>query len=327
MPASITKAMTTLLAFDWIASGKIDLRQRYVMDRETFAEWASVGSTMYLPVDALASVDDLLAGTAAVSANDGAVLLARGAAGSVANWTAAMTRKARSLGMVDSRFNTPNGWMDEGRTFTTARDLGRLGTALATRHPTLYDRYVGQTQFVYNDITQYNHDPITGRVPGADGIKTGFTNQAGHGFLGSAERDGRRLVMVIAASPRQNQRNRAARRLIEWGFAAFDSIRLFGSDEVVGLAEVQGGSERTVALVSPRAIRVTVPRGARPDIKLSIRYAGPVRAPFKVGQRIAALEIHQDDSLLATAPLYAATAVEEANWTQSARNALISWFS
>ena len=327
MPASVTKAMTTFLAFEWLAEGRIDPRQRYVMDRDTFRQWASVGSTMYLPVNSLTSVDELLQGIAAVSANDASILLAQGAAGSVAEWTAAMNDKAADIGMTDSHFNTPNGWMDDGRTFTTARDLARLGDAMTRRHPGLYARYVGRQEFAFNGIKQYNHDPITGRVDGADGIKTGFTNQAGHGFLGSAERDGRRLIMVVAASPRGPARNRAAREFMEWGFAAFASRTLYRADEVVGQAAVQGGAETQVDLVSSVPIRVSTLLGRPGDVKARIAYTGPLRAPIAAGEPVAELVVSLDGEEVARTPLQAQSAVETAGWFAAARNGILSWLS
>ncbi|HBK16779.1 MAG TPA: D-alanyl-D-alanine carboxypeptidase, partial [Erythrobacter sp.] len=255
MPASITKVMTTFLAFEWIDEGRL-LRERIFGVRpETFRQWHRKGSTMFLAEDARVSVDDLLHGVTTVSANDGAVVLAEGAAGSVEDWVAAMNAKAREIGMANSHFGNPNGWMDEGRTFVTARDLGTLAQAMVVRHPTKYRHFVGAQGLEYNGIEQRNHDPITGVVPGADGIKTGYTNQAGFGFLGSAERDGQRLVMVVAGSPGGRERRRAARQFIEWGFRNFDSRVLFAPNARIGTARVQEGGAGTVGLTTPRPLR------------------------------------------------------------------------
>ena len=261
MPASITKVMTTFLAFEWMEEGRLFPQQVFGIRPETFRQWSRKGSTMFLPADARVTVDDLLHGVTTVSANDGAVVLAEGAAGSVEDWVAAMNAKAREIGMADSRFGNPNGWMDEGRTFVTARDLGTLAQAMVTRHPSKYRHFVGAREFEYNGITQSNHDPISGVVRGADGIKTGFTNQAGFGFLGSAQRDGRRLVMVVGGSPGARARARASRSLIEWGYETFDNRTLFVPDERVASARVQGGGASEVGLTTPRGIRVSVPKG------------------------------------------------------------------
>ena len=256
MPASITKVMTTMVAFEWMERGKLFPQQVMTVRPDTFSAWNRKGSTMYLPHDARITVDELLHGITTVSANDASVVLAEGAAGSVARWAAAMNDTAARLGMADSHFNTPNGWMDDGQTFVTARDLVTLGSAMIRRHPSKYHHFVGKKGLEYNGIRQNNHDPICGVVPGADGIKTGFTNQAGYGFLGSAERNGRRLVMVVAASPRGRERNDAARALIEWGFSNFDSRRLFETNERIAPAEVQDGGVSEIGLVSRRPVRL-----------------------------------------------------------------------
>ena len=327
MPASITKVMTTFLAFEWMEEGKIVPQQAFTIRPEVWRKWNNVGSTMFLPHDARVTVDDLVHGVTTVSANDGAAALADGAAGSVEGWVEAMNAKAEEIGMADSRFGTPNGWMDEGRTFTTARDLVTLATAMVRRHPTKYRHFVGKPAFTYNEITQPNHDPISGVVPGADGIKTGFTNQAGYGFLGSAERNGRRLVMVVAASPRARDRNRAARDLIEWGFGAFEQHRLFAPDVPVALAEVQGGSSRQIALVSQYGVYVDMPEGVENEPKLSVEYEGPLRAPIRKGERVATLTISVPGMQDHRIPLVARDPVGEAGLGDRILNGMLGWIS
>ncbi len=312
VPASITKVMTLYLAFELLEDKKIQLNQIFTVRPETFREWHNKGSRMFVPHDAHISVDDLLMGIAAVSANDGAIILAEGATGSVDAWVGLMNRKARELGMNDSHFGTPNGWMDEGRTFTTARDLITLARAIITRHPSKYARYFGREGFKYNGIAQANHDPMIGVVKGADGLKTGFTNEAGYGFLGSAKRGGRRLVMVIAASERPQFRKKAARELIEWGFAAHDTKRLFVKGNAVGYAQVQDGASSRVALIAPGTINATFPLGPPRDVKLTIHYEGPLQAPVAKGERIAELEIQVEGLPPSRVPLMTADDVARA---------------
>ena len=327
MPASITKVMTTFLAFEWMEEGRIVPQQTYTPRSDTWRRWQNVGSTMFLPHNARVSFDDLLHGVTTVSANDGAAALAEGAAGSVQDWVTAMNAKASEIGMNDSHFGTPNGWMDEGRTFVTARDLGTLATAMLRGHPSKYRHYVGRPDFTYNGITQPNHDPISGVVPGADGIKTGFTNQAGYGFLGSAERNGRRLVMVVAASPRARDRNRAARDLIEWGFSAFDQQRLFAPNAQVGKARVQGGSSIKVALVAPHGIYVDTPANMRGDVQLSVTYEGPLPAPIIEGEPVAELIVSVDGMPDYRVPLVAGRDVGEAGFLRRAINGVLGWIT
>lgn len=325
MPASLTKVMTTFLAFEKIGAGKLFPQQITAMRPETFRQWHAVGSTMYLPENRPVSIEQLLHGVTTVSANDGAVVLAEAALGSLPAWTAAMNQSARALGMHDSYFGTANGWMDEGRTFTTARDLATLGTAMVTRYPDLYRRFVGARSLSYNGIAQRNHDPISGVIPGADGIKTGFTNQAGYGFLGSAQRDGRRLMMVVAASPTGRQRNVAAKAFIEWGFQAFDSRILFPVGAELANARVQNGGLRRVAAVAPRPIRLAIPKGQTPQVSLKVRYEGPLQAPITQGETIAQLTIFLDGRQVSTLPLVAKRSVASATQLQRMFNGIAAW--
>lgn len=328
VPASITKVMTLFVAFELIDEGKLSPTNIYTVRPETFKEWHNKGSRMFLPHDARVSVDELLIGIAAVSANDGSIVLAEGAAGSVDNWLDLMNAKARELGMQSSHFGTPNGWMDEGRTYTTARDLVILARAIVTRHPYKYARYFGRDGFVYNGIAQDNHDPMIGSVEGADGMKTGFTNEAGYGFLGTAVRGGRRLVMVVAASDTHQRRKQAAYQLIEWGFSRFETRPLFAAGSTVGMAEVQNGMESGVPLVAPANINATFPVGGlQRDVKLTIHYEGPLQAPVRQGERIAELEIEVAGLPPSRVPLVTAEAVEKAGVWQRFVNGIRGIFT
>ena len=327
MPASITKVMTTFLAFEWMEEGRLFPQQVYSVRPETFRAWNRVGSTMFLPADARVTVDDLIHGVTTVSANDGAVVLAEGAAGSVTDWVAAMNAKAFEIGMHDSHFGTPNGWMDEGATWTTAHNLTLLGEAMIRRHPTKYRHFVGATVFKYNGIEQRNHDPISGVVAGADGIKTGFTNQAGYGFLGSAERNGQRLIMVVAGSPTGRARNRAARQFIEWGFEAFEPRRVFAPDQTIASARVQGGGAPLVNLVVDGPLYVDVLKGSNPKISFNLRYEGPLQAPVAKGEEVAELEVSIEGQPTYRVPLKARETVLEANFVQRVFNGIKGWIT
>ncbi|MCV0383417.1 MAG: D-alanyl-D-alanine carboxypeptidase [Erythrobacter sp.] len=325
MPASITKVMTTFLAFEWMGDKRLFPQQVFTIRPETFRKWHAKGSNMFLPADARITADELVHGITTVSANDAAVVLAEGAAGSVDGWLAAMNAKAREIGMHDSHFGTPNGWMDEGHTFVTAHDLAALARAMIMRHPEKYRHFIGAKGLEYNGITQRNHDPILGIVEGADGIKTGFTNQAGYGFLGSAERDGRRLVMVVAASPTSRGRNDAARAFMEWGFSAFDDRVLFRADERIGSADVQDGAVRQVGLVPKAPVRVALPQNSKAKIDLAIRYNGPLKAPVAEGAEVAQLVVSLDGRPINTVPLVAENPVLEATVLQRVFNGLTGW--
>jgi D-alanyl-D-alanine carboxypeptidase (penicillin-binding protein 5/6) len=327
IPASITKVMTLFVAFEFIEEGKLSPDQLLTVRPETYEEWRNKGSRMFLASDAEVSVADLLIGIASVSANDGSIVLAQGAAGSTENWVDQMNSKARELGMRNSHFGTPNGWPDEGRTFTTARDLVILARAIITRHPKKYAYYFGREGFAYNGYAQANHDPMIGVVEGADGMKTGFTNEAGYGFLGTAIRGGRRIVMVVAASDTPQRRKAASHQLIEWGFTNFETRPLFEAGAIVGLADVQNGMQSQVALAAPAMINATLPAGQKGAVRLTMRYEGPLQAPVRRGERIAQLEIEVDGLPPSRVPLVTAAAVEEAGLFQRLINGLAGVFS
>jgi D-alanyl-D-alanine carboxypeptidase (penicillin-binding protein 5/6) len=327
VPASITKVMTLFHAFELIEEGYLDPRQRIEMRRETWEEWYRKGSTMFIPEGDQVLVDDLLMGIANVSANDGSMALAEGQAGSMDVWLEGMNARAETLGMVSSHFGTPNGWPDEGRTFTTATDLARLAKAIASRHPQKYARYIGQPGFRYNNIGQDNRDPMIGRVEGAVGLKTGYTNEAGLGYLGSAERRGQRLVVVVAGTNRQSTRGETARGLIEWGFDAFERVQVARIGQSVGTARVQNGSARRIGLETARTVFVNAPRGKSDKVQIKIAYNGPLRAPFDKGTEVATLLVSVGDGEPAQIPLLATEDVREAGFLSRLWNGIAGWFS
>lgn len=325
MPASITKVMTTYVAFERMAQGKLFPQQITSMRPETYDRWGRRGSTMYLSENEPVTVGALLHGVTTVSANDGAAVLAEAALGSIPAWVAEMNRTARAIGMRDSHFGTPNGWMDEGFTWVTARDLVTLAKATIHRYPGYYDQFFGNQSLSFKGIAQRNHDPITGVVAGADGIKSGFTNQAGYGFLGSAERDGRRLVMVVASSPSGRRRNEAARSFMEWGFRAFESKPLFPAGTKVASAKVQEGGMRRVGLIAARPISVAMPRNSQPEVTMTVRYQGPLQAPIARRQQVAELLIAFDGQRVGSVPLLAETSVARATQLQRLFNGIAGW--
>ena len=291
VPASVTKVMTAYLGFEALAAGEVSADTRFIFTPSAAEKWERTGSTLFLDPGEQVSVDTLLRGITSVSANDGAVVLAEGLGGSVPGWVRKMNAAARTLGMHDTRFGTPNGWPDDGRTFTTARDLHRLARALFDRHPRMVARYFGQPGMRHNGFTQVNHDPISGVIEGADGLKTGYTREAGFTFLGTARRGDRRLVMVLAGADRASERNAAARDLIEWGFDRFERRRLFAAGDVVGRVRVQGARVGFIPVRTIDDVLVTIPRGAAPSVVSKIRYHGPVRAPIADGTPVATLSI------------------------------------
>ncbi len=324
VPASLTKIMTSYVAFELIAAGKLRLDQRFVMNPATFRAWHRVGSTMFLEEQSSTTVADLLEGIVTVSANDGCVVLAEGIAGSVPGFTALMNQAARQLGLRDSYFNTPNGWMDQGQTYTSAADLATLATALITRHPDLYRRFYGHERAAFNGIEQANHNPLYGHTPGADGVKTGFTGEAGYGFVGSVVRGTRRIVFVLGGYPRAVERAKEARAFAEWGFAAWRAQPVAGAGAVMGTARVQGGTARTVPLIAPRGYDVVVPAGETARYTLSIRYTAPLPAPIAKGDVVASLIVRAPGQPAVRLPLVAGAAVRAGGVIDRMRDGLVT---
>jgi D-alanyl-D-alanine carboxypeptidase (penicillin-binding protein 5/6) len=324
VPASLTKIMTSYVAFELIKAGKLKLDQRFRMSPAAFRQWHRVGSTMFLGQDSETSVADLIEGIVTVSANDGCVVLAEGVAGSVPTFTAMMNDEAKKLGLKDTHYHSVNGWMDEGATYVSAADLAILSSALITRHPDLYARFYGHDRLAFQGIEQPNHNPLYGHVAGADGVKTGFTNEAGYGLVGSAIRDGRRLMMVVGGYDNGKVRARESRAFLEWGFAAFEAHPLFAEGARLGEASVQGGEARRVDLVAPHPLALTLPRGTGARYTLSLRYKGPLRAPIAKGDEVASLIVRVPGAGETRLPLVAAEAVPAAGTLARLRNGLLA---
>jgi D-alanyl-D-alanine carboxypeptidase (penicillin-binding protein 5/6) len=277
---------------------------------------------MFLSVNESVSVENLLHGIVTLSGNDASVVLAECIAGTEQAFAAQMNALAKKLGMTRSRFCNSTGWPDEGCTVTTARDLAILARASIERHPKLYKQFYGQPSFTWGktlgsgqNITQANRNPILGSIQGADGLKTGHTEEAGYGFTGSAEQNGRRLVMVLAGLNSFNQRIAESTRLMNWGFGAWQSRPLFAANATVGSAQVQLGDKNSVPLLAQRSIAVTYPSGAvGGEPKLRIAYTGPLKAPIARGAEVAQLIVTTPDGTVQRMPLVAGEAVEEAGF-------------
>jgi D-alanyl-D-alanine carboxypeptidase (penicillin-binding protein 5/6) len=326
-PASVTKVMTAYTAFGLMRQGKLQPQALVTVAPAIAKEWKGKGTSLYLEAGQQVLVDTLLHAITTVSANDAAIVLATSSAGSVPAWADWMNANARALGMNDSHFGTPNGWPDKDVTYVTARDLTKLASALIYRYPAEYRNFFGHKQLTFNGRTQENLDPAIGVVVGADGIKTGHTNEAGFNYLGSAERDGRRLVMVIAGARSEDERAAASRALLEWGFAAWQTRPLFPKDSVVGQAQVQNGDVRQLPLTAGRNIAAVFPKGQSGPISLRIVYHGPLVAPIAKGAQVAELEIRSAGFPPGRVPLYAGKGVAEAGPLDRLVNGLMGLFA
>ena len=319
-PASMAKMMTAHVAFRLIQQGKLKLDTKFTVRPETWQRWhgPAAGSTMFLSVNEQVSVENLLHGIVTLSGNDACVVLAEGIAGTEEAFVSMMNAEAKRLGLTNSHFGTSNGWPDEGVTYVTARDLAKLAAATVYETPDLYKRFYATPDFTWgktmggNDIKQANRNPILGKIAGADGLKTGHTEEAGFGFTGSAEQNGRRLVMVVAGIDTYNHRIEESVRFMDWGFKAWRSQPLFKKGAQVETAEVQLGSASTVPLVAPRDLAVTFPTTSAGNMNVKVAYTGPIKAPIKQGDEIAKLIVSTSDGPPQVMPLVAGADVPEA---------------
>jgi serine-type D-Ala-D-Ala carboxypeptidase (penicillin-binding protein 5/6) len=318
--ASMAKMMTAYVVFDAIESGKIQQSQKFKVRPETWQKWNNVGSTMFLKSNEEVEVNDLILGLMTLSGNDAAVVLAEGTSGSEDAFATEMNRTARKLGMKDSHFGNASGWPDEGRTFSTAHDLSTLAYRLITDHPDYYREYFGRKEFRWNGVTQPNRNPLLGAVEGADGLKTGHTDEAGYCLAGTAKRGERRILMVIAGLPSMAARLEEARDFMNWGFSAWKAVPLFKERQMVAQIPVQLGTKTSVAAIAPRYLATTMPVQANGKVKLLVRYNGPVRAPLKKGDYVGDLIVLLPDRSQQAMALVAAEAVPEANFFERAVN-------
>jgi len=334
-PASMAKMMTVYVAFDMLKKGELKANQTFEVRPETWQRWhgAQGGSTMFLKIGEKPSVDDLLKGIVTLSGNDACVVLAEGISGTEPAFTDRMNDAAKRLGLTNSHFGTANGWPDNGVTYVTARDLAKLASATIEDFPDLYKRYYSLPSFTWgktlgegNDITQANRDPLLGRVAGADGLKTGHTEEAGYGFTGSAEQNGRRLVIVLAGLTSFNQRIEESVKFMNWGFRAWQAKPLVAKGKQVSTAEVQMGSSSSVGLVAATPLTATLPGGAVPVLNAKVVYEGPLKAPIKAGQHVADLVVTSPGLPEQRMPLVAANDVETAGFFGRAWAGLKSLF-
>jgi D-alanyl-D-alanine carboxypeptidase (penicillin-binding protein 5/6) len=322
-PASMAKMMTVHIAFNMIKRGEHKMGEMCQVRPETWQKWhgPAAGSTMFLSPGEQVSVENLLHGIVTLSGNDASVVLAECFAGTEPAWAALMNQETQRLGMTNSHFGNSNGWPDEGVTYTTARDLAKLAEATIRTTPDLYKQFYTQTEFTWGKtlgggkpITQENRNPLLGHIPGADGLKTGHTDEAGYGFTGSAVQNKRRIIMVVAGLATYGERAEESVKFMDWGFRAWKSQPLFAAGSKVADAKVQLGSDATVPLAAPRDLAVTLPAGSAANIRVKVVYDGPIKAPIAKGQHVADLVVSTPDTPPQTMPLVAQEAVGKAGF-------------
>ena len=305
-PASLAKLMTAEVVFNELKEGNITLEDEYTVSENAWRRGGapSGGSTMFAALRSRINVRDLLHGVIIQSANDGCIILAEGIAGNEADFARLMNGRARELGLTNSNFTNPAGLPDKDMR-VTMRELARLAQHLIRTYPEYYAWY-GDREFTWNKIRQQNRNPLLAMNIGADGLKTGFTQEAGYGLVGSAKQNGLRLIVAMTGLKSDKERGEEARKLLEWGFHSFETRPLFANDQVVGQARIFGGAARYVPLVGAAPIGLMVPRNSSDKLIARIVYRGPVVAPVKKGQNIGVLKVWRGENVALEAPLVAA---------------------
>ncbi len=320
-PASLAKLMTLEFVFNEIKQGRVKLGDEFTISENAWRKGGapSHGSTMFAAIHSRVKLDDLIHGIIIDSANDACIAVAEGLAGNEAEFGAALTKRAREIGLEKSTFTNATGYSDPNLR-VTARELAQLARHIMRTYPDFYP-YFAEREFVWNNIRQQNRNPLLAMGIGADGLKTGETAEAGLNLVGSAVQDSFRLIVVVTGARSEKERADEARKMLDWGFHGFEARVLFAEGQTVGEARVFGGEHRYVPLVGPGTIRVMMPRNGGEHLIARIVYTGPVAAPISKGQSIGRLKVWRGENLALEVPLAAADDVGKGSMSQRAMDA------
>ncbi len=307
-PASITKVMTLLLAFEAMEAGQVDWEDQVVVSERA---WRMGGSKMFIQVDDEVMFGDLITGISVVSGNDASVAVAEHLYGSEEAFARHMTDRAVELGMTNTRFLNSTGIPAPGHEMS-ARDIAILARHLIQSFPDILE-IESQREFTYNEIRQYNRNPLLGRYPGADGLKTGWTEEAGYCLVGTAEQDGVRMISVVLNTTSEQERLVASQELLNHGFRNFRLTVAVEPGDIIGEATVRTGRQLAVELTVKEAVPVVVPVGRQDDLELVIVGTEPLEAPVAAGETAGTLEVQLDGEPLATVELVTAEETGRAN--------------
>ena len=328
-PASLTKLMTAWLVFDALKAKKITLEQTLPVSVLAWNERKYGGSLMFIDPKMTPKVDELLRGMIAVSGNDAAVALAEGVGGSLDNFVAMMNRQTQAWGLKNTQFKNATGMTEAGH-YSSARDLGVIATHIVRDFPEYYASYYALRNFTFNKIKQDNRNMLLGRDPTIDGMKTGYTDAAGYCLIASAQRDmpngKRRLISVVMGTASREARASESQKLLNWGYTAWDAVRLFESGKPAAKVPVWKGAQATAALGVAQAVVVTVPKGDGDKLKIVITRTDPLVAPLSKGQSVGALEVSTASGVRITSvPLVVLQAVPEAGLLGRAWDSIRLW--
>ena len=322
-PASMAKLMTVELLFYELEQGRISLDTELVICENAWRKGGAKaeGSSMFAQLNSRVKVSDLLRGIIVQSGNDAAIAVAEGIAGSEENFGRMMTERARAIGLSKSRFGNATGYSHPDQK-VTARDMAKLAVHLIEKYPEFY-KIFGEREFTWTKIRQQNRNPLLADFPGADGLKTGFLDESGYALTGSAVQNGQRLILVVSGLKTSRDRAAESRKLLDFGFRAFEARQLFAQGDEVAEAQVYGGEQRALPLVSLKPIRVLIPRGGAEKLAARVVYTGPLRAPVQKGAQVARLEVMRGDVHALDVPLYAGKDVAVGSITQRAWDGLL----
>ena len=285
-PSSMSKLMTMYVVFDLLKKGRLQLDQQFPVSERA---WRMAGSKMFVSLGESISVENLARGVIVQSGNDACIVLAEGISGSEQQFAELLNETAARIGLRNSSFRNATGWPDPEHRMT-CRDLAILAQRIVNDFPEYY-RFYNERSFRWHDITQENRNPLLSRVAGADGLKTGHTEEAGYGLTGSAKRGERRLILVVNGLTSMRARGEESERLMEWAFREFDNVVLFRASDTVEDAPVYLGERPTVPLVGGQGIVLTLPRQWRRNLEVKVRYNSPIPAPVARGQEVGRLEV------------------------------------
>ncbi len=309
-PASMSKLMTVFMLFDALHEGRISLDSVFSVSENAWSKGgaASGSSTMFLHPHTQVRVEDLLRGIVIQSGNDACIVVAENLGLSETAFAAQMTERAKEIGLTNSRFANATGWPDPEH-MMSAHDLAFLARELIERFPEYYPVF-SERSFTYNDIKQGNRNPLLYKFPGADGLKTGHTQDSGYGLTASAKVGDRRLILVVNGLNSNKERSEESERLLNWGFSEFTNVTLFKKGEKVDSAEVWLGDKPKVDMMAADTLKFTLPRAARREMKVSVVMDQPIPAPVLAGTRIGTIKISAPGMDPVEKPLVAAETVD-----------------
>ncbi|MGB8315082.1 MAG: D-alanyl-D-alanine carboxypeptidase family protein [Aestuariivirga sp.] len=324
-PASMSKLMTMILVFEALKAGDITEDQEFLISENAWRRGgtSSGGSTMYANVNTSVRLIDLMHGAMIQSANDACIAMAEGIAGSEEEFASRMTKRGKELGLQNSVFQNATG-LPKPENLMSVRDLTILARYIISEFPQYYKIYADR-EFTWNNITQKNRNPLLLDYPGADGMKTGYIKDAGYGLVGSAVRDGRRLILVVAGLTSIKERKEEAQKLLDWGFRQFKTIDVYTAGDVVSKARVWGGSSRWVDLVIKQDLRLALSPKEQEHVEVKLSYAGPLIAPVKAGERLGTVSFMMDGKAIAEIPVETANAVDATDsiWSRALDSLMI----